>query len=132
MSSDPVVVKEIVLPESIITLKSDGVVYVHFKKDQVLDVPLQLRMLEAYCTITNNALTPFVFEAEEGLIVTKEARDNAILIEESSPCKAMAIVVDNVAYAMIGNFYLKFNKPKRPYRVFKNRRDALEWLKGHL
>lgn len=132
MSSEPAVIKEIILPEVTISLKNDGITYVFFKKNCVLDVTLQLRMLDIYNEITNKKLTPFIFEADEGLIVTKEARDNAITIEESSPCKAMAVVVTNIAYALIANFYMKFNKPKRPYKVFSKRAEALEWLKGYL
>lgn len=128
MSQEPQIVREIDLKEVRISLKSDGIVYVLLKANTVLDIELQMRMLEAYNVVTEKKLTPFIFEAEEDINVTKEARDNAILIEEISPCKAMAVIVDNIAYAMIGNFYLKFNKPKRPYKVFKNRKEALEWL----
>jgi hypothetical protein len=126
--NEPEIVKEIDLKEVRISLKSDGIVHVLLKANSVLDIELQMRMLDAYNVVTEKKLTPFIFEAEDGINVTKEARDNAILIEEISPCKAMAVVVDNIAYAMIGNFYLKFNKPKRPYKVFKNRKDGLDWL----
>lgn len=125
------VIKELDLPEANIALKSDGIVYVLLKDNITLDVELQTRMLEAYCIVTDKTLIPFIFEAGEGIIVTKEARDNAILIEDISPCKAMAIVVNNIAYAMIGNFYLKFNKPKRPYKVFKSREEGLKWLEQY-
>lgn len=128
MTQEPQIVREIDLKEVRISLKSDGVVYVLLKANTVLDIELQMRMLEAYNVVTEKKLTPFIFEAEDGINVTKEARDNAIILEEISPCKAMAVIVDNLAYAIIGNFYLKFNKPKRPYKVFKNRKDALDWL----
>jgi hypothetical protein len=122
------IIKEVDLPEVHIALKSDGIVHVMLKDHMVLDIELQMRMLEAYKVVTSEVLTPFIFEAGEGINITKEARDNAIIIEEISPCKAMAVIVNNIAYAMIGNFYLKFNKPKRPYKVFRKREDGLEWL----
>lgn len=117
------------LPEALMEFKSDGIVHVTFKKNCVLDIELQMRMLAKYHWLTNSEPTPFIFESEEGLTVTKEARDNAIIIEEQSPCKAMAVVVENLAYKIIANFYMTFNKPKRPYKVFSNKKDALEWLK---
>lgn len=129
MPKEPNIIKEVDAEEFKVTLKSDGIVYVLFKENCVLDVPLQDKMLKEYIAVTENKLCPFIFEAEDGINVTKEARDNAIIMEEASPCMAMAVVVNNIAYAMIGNFYLKFNKPKRPYKVFKNREDGLEWLK---
>lgn len=129
MSTENSVIKEIKLPEVSIQLRSDGIVYVKLLENTVLDVPLQMRMLDSYQEITSQKLTPFLFESEGGVTITKEARDNAIPLEEISPCKAMAVVVTNIAYAIIANFYLKFNKPKRPYKVFKNREDAILWLR---
>jgi len=132
MLYEPSIVKEIRMPEGTIQLKSDGILYVKLFENIVLDVPLQLRMLEFYHDITSRQLTPFLFEGESGVTVTKEARDNAIHLEERSPCKAMAVVVTNIPAAIVANFYLRFNKPKRPYRVFKQREDAIDWLKKHL
>lgn len=128
MTGDPEIIKEIDEQEFNLKLKSDGIVYVLFKENTVLDIPLQNKMLKSYIAVTDNKLTPFLFEAEDGLIVTKEARDNAIVIEESSPCMAMAVIVSNIAYAMIANFYMKFNRPKRPYKVFNKREDGVKWL----
>jgi len=123
------ILKEIYLKEASIVLRTDGIIHVHFSKDTVLDIPLQLRMLEKYKEITEGKLTPFLFTASEDVNVTPEARDNAIKIEEESPCYGAAVVVTNIAYLLIANFYLKFNRPKRPYKVFKNEEVAVEWLK---
>lgn len=123
------ILREIVLKEACISLRSDGIIHVHFNKDTVLDIPLQLKLLEKYNEITDGKLMPFLFTASEEVNITPEARDNAVKIEEESPCYGAAVVVTNIAYLLIANFYLKFNKPKRPYKVFKNEADAVEWLK---
>lgn len=128
MSPEPKILKEVDATEFKVALKSDGIVYVFFKDNCVLDIPLQNKMLKEYIAVTGGKLTPFLFEAGDNLIVTKEARDNAISMEEISPCAAMAIIVENIAYAMIANFYMKFNKPKRPYKVFSKREEGLKWL----
>jgi len=132
MSSDLTVIKEVVLPELSVSLKSDGIVYVKYNQDVTLDIPLQAKSLEAFNEVTKKKLTPFLFEADLGISVTKEARDNAIVMEDQTPCKATAVLVQNIAYALIANFYMKFNKPKRPYKVFNNREEAVDWLKGYL
>ncbi|MDI1353515.1 MAG: hypothetical protein PSX36_01265 [bacterium] len=128
MASQTTLIKEIRIPEGFIQLRSNGIVYVKLFENTILDVPLQLRMLACYQEITERKLTPFLFEGEGGVTVTKEARDNAVHLEDISPCKAMAVVVTTIAIAIIANFYFKFNKPKRPYKVFKNQQDAVTWL----
>jgi len=123
------IIKEIYLPEASIVLREDGIVHVRYHKNIVLDIPLQLKMLEKFNEITKGKLTPFLFTAADGVHVTPEARDNAVKTEEDSPCNGTAVVVTNIAYLLIANFYLKFNKPKRPYKVFKDEEAAIEWLK---
>lgn len=128
LSPDREFVREIKIPEATIRLRTDGIVHVTFSSHITLDVPLQLRMLELYKQLTGDKKLPFIFSAYEGVIVTKEARDNAIILEDEAPVSAVAIIADNLAYRIIANFYLKVNKPKNPYRVFKKLDEAVEWL----
>ncbi len=121
-------ITEIDLIEANISLKSNGIVYVLFKDNCVLDIDLQLHMLDEYNKITNHKPTPFIFFAGDNVTVTKEARDNAVSLEDRSPLCATAVVITSLAYKLIAEFYMKFNKPKRPYKIFKNEKDALEWL----
>lgn len=123
------ITKEINLPEASISLREDGIVHVHYHENVLIDIPLQLKMLEEFNEITRSKLTPFIFTASDGVQVTLEARDNAIKSEENTPCYGTAVIVTNTAYNLIANFYLKFNKPKRPYRVFSNKEAAVKWLK---
>ncbi|MDX2174493.1 MAG: hypothetical protein SFY56_15425 [Bacteroidota bacterium] len=122
-------VSEIDFMEANIALKSNGIVYVLFKDHCVLDIDLQLKLLDAYNEITDFKKTPFMFFAGENVTITKEARDNATNLEDKSPLSATAIIISNLAYKLIAEFFIKFNKPKRPYKIFKNEKEAVEWLK---
>lgn len=126
------IIKQVNLPEASISLREDGIVHVHYNENTELDVPLQMKMLKIFQGITDRKLSPFLITASDGLNVTVEARDNAIAIEEISPCYGTAVIVNNLAYVLIANFYLKVNKPKRPYQILKNEEDAIVWLKTFL
>lgn len=123
------IIKEIDTPKVYLALRKDGIGYVYLKDHTELNIELQTELLKHYDDLNDKKLTPFLFEAGEGVTITKEARDNATLIEDISALKASAVVVDNLAYKMIANFYLAFNKPKRPYKVFSKREEAIQWLK---
>lgn len=41
-----------------------------------------------------------------------------------------AIVISNFAQKLVADFYLKFNKPPMPTKIFKSREKALEWILG--
>ena len=126
---DLLIVKEIDFKSFKISLKSNGIVYVLFKDHCLINIELQNKLLHLYSDITGGKLMPFIFLAAENVSVTKEAKENAIYIEDQSMCGASAVVVNTLAYKLIANFYLKVNKPKRPYRVFSNVQDAEIWLK---
>jgi hypothetical protein len=101
----------------------------HFKDNATIDVAEQMEHLENLKKITEGKSTPFVVTAGYGVTITKDARDNAILIEHLSPLCATAVVVDNIAYKLIAEFYLKVQKPKQPYKVFSDADKAFEWCK---
>ncbi len=123
------IIKELDYPDVNLQLKSNDIVYVLFKENCTLDIPLQLRLLDYYIDITERKLMRFIFLAADNVSVTKEARDNAILIEDQSMVGASALIINNLAYKIIANFYMKVNKPKRPLKAFGNEEDAIEWLK---
>ncbi len=122
------VVKEIDSIEVNIRLKTNNIVYVFIKDNCTIDVDLQTKLLESYDQITEGKLMPFIFFAGDNVTLTKEARDNAILIEHQSMVAATAVVITNLAYKIMANFYMQFNKPKRPYKIFSNELDAIDWL----
>jgi hypothetical protein len=87
-----------------------------------------MRLLEHYHDMTGGKLMPFIVMAAENVSITKEARDNAVKIEDVSMIGASAVIATSLPYKLIANFYLKFNKPKRPFKVFSNEDDAVAWL----
>jgi hypothetical protein len=107
------IVRQIEIPEASIKLRSDGIIMVNYKKNITLDVDLQVRMREIYLKLTNNKKSMFVFQADEGFALTKEARENSEKLAGSSPILAYAIIVNN---------------PKVAFKLFPNVDDAIKWL----
>jgi hypothetical protein len=114
---------------SIITIHESGIGQMHFKDGIILGLTEQMEHLEAMIKIADGKKMPFVVTAGKHVNITPEARDNAILIEDISPVCATGVVVQNLAYRLIADFYLKINKPKTPYRVFTDKRAAFEWCR---
>lgn len=122
------IIKKVETAQYIIGVRDDGIIHVFYKEHAELDVKLQLEMLDVYIELCENKPYPFIFGAEEYITVTKEARDNALSLEDKSPLAVSAILVKNLAHKLIADFYLKFNKPRRPYKVFKNFEEGIDWL----
>lgn len=60
---------------------------------------------------------------------SKDSREYIASEEVSAILKADALVIKGLAMRIIGNGYLKINKPKRPTRLFNSREEAIDWLK---
>ncbi len=112
----------------IVTLRPDGIVHVSFLPHTEITVEFQQVLLDMYYEVTGGKKSLFVFDGGEFVSITKEARENAVAIEETTPTKASAIVVKNLAQKIIADFYYKVNRPKQPYKVFWQFDKAIEWL----
>ncbi len=63
--------------------------------------------------------------------ITKEAREHFGKIEDSH-MKAVALVTSSPVSTVFGNFFLRFNKPMLPVRLFSSEIQAHDWLKSFL
>ena len=103
----------------------------HYKKNTTLDVPLQNQMRKIYIDLTGGIPSKFLFTAEEGFTITPEAKKNAPRTLEESPIESYALIVNNLAYRLIVNFYFKVMKPEGNYKLFDNVNEAILWLHSH-
>ncbi|HEY6162883.1 MAG TPA: hypothetical protein VI112_16760 [Bacteroidia bacterium] len=130
MAAHPLIKERtITIKEADITLRSDGIISILYKEGTVIDLDVQKRVLDVFIELTGNVKRPMLFEALDQCSVTKEARDNAVKMEDKVPASAYAVVAQSLAYKLIANFYLRVNKPRSPYRVFNNKDEAMDWLR---
>jgi len=61
--------------------------------------------------------------------VTSEARAAAASKEVCHNAIAKAIVTKSLAQRLVANFFLRFNKPPVPTKLFSIEKEAMDWLK---
>jgi len=122
------IVKIIQIKGMNIELYDDGIVHLTYLKGETIDIDDKKAELKANLDITNGIKHPFLFSFEPFVTITKEAKEHSIKIELEQPFLAVAVVVENLAYQIMADFYFKFYKPKVAYKVFKTESKAIEWL----
>lgn len=122
------ILKTIDVEEARIELRSDGILRVVFKDNLVMDVSVQEKLFELYLEICDGEKYGFLFEAMDNVTITKEARDNSKKLEKRAPSLGTAVIANSLPYKLIANFYMKFNKPKIPFKVFRKQEEAIDWL----
>jgi hypothetical protein len=123
------IVKTISLPSMSVSLCKQGVIYVRYLEGQVIDVKEKIQEKKALQEIASGKKHPVLISFESYVTITKEAKEYSVLIEMEQPFLAVAILVENLAYQLMADFYFKFYKPKIAYKVFKSEEKAVEWLK---
>lgn len=123
-------VKRIDHEQLIVAMRQDGIVHVAFLPNTEITVELQSVMVDLYNQLTLGEKHYFIFEGGEFVSITREARENAIQMEDSTPTIASAIIVKNLGQKIIADFYYKVNRPKQPYKVFWSFEKGIEWLKS--
>ncbi len=78
---------------------------------------------EKYCVLLD-ATNPFT--------VSPEARALIAGKEFSSERIAAAFVITSLANMLIGNFFIKVNKPSSPTKIFSTEENAFQWLKAEV
>lgn len=68
----------------------------------------------------------------EFIQVGDDARKYAAGEDSNKYTIADAFVINSIALKLVGNFYIRYNKPVRPTRIFNNEEDALVWLRNFL
>jgi hypothetical protein len=61
--------------------------------------------------------------------ISKEARELSAQELISRNCLAKAIVITSLAHRLLGQFFIQFDKPPTPVKLFESEAEGLEWLK---
>lgn len=69
-----------------------------------------------------------LFEGEDGSSISAAARSAAASDDYFKHVAALALYSDKILESIMGNLFLKINKPKVPTRFFDKRTEALDWL----
>jgi hypothetical protein len=71
-------------------------------------------------------------QGAEFFTLTKEARALGASKEYSDHIHAVAFYTTNASLLLVGNMYLKIDKPQAPTKIFGNLNTATEWLQEQM
>jgi len=122
-------VMEIETRSAYISLEDEIILVARMKEGVDIDVDHILENFEAMAQFNPINDFPILLDAGNHMNITKEARELAASKGLAPNRSAMAIMVPSISIRLLGNFYIKVNKPARPTQLFTNRELAIQWLK---
>lgn len=99
-----------------------------FIKNKEIDRADVIKMHQEVMLLTGKKKHCNLFRATDFLNVSSEARKEGEKEEYTEGLVAQAFVATNLAQKLIGNFIMRFNKPKVNTRMFSTDVEAKEWL----
>ncbi len=115
-----------ILEENIILVKLDTSRHDQMGAEEAIEIAETIEKIckgEKHCILTDTT----------GVVGQVEPLAREILSTHagySKVRKAEAFVVESLANRLIANFYIKFNRPKNPTKIFNNYDRALAWLRA--
>jgi hypothetical protein len=110
-------------------LRSDGILHSHTSSGLEFNVESLKKFNMVMGEMVNYRKVPLLITLDEFAIPPVETRVFWAKKESCPYASADAYIAVNIGHKIIGNFYLKFNRPGRPTKIFTNQDDAVTWLK---
>ncbi len=110
------------------TLYVNGIMHVLFKKDCFVEIDDVKEVVDWVGTLGSDRKYVNLMEAEPNSEVDAEVRAFASSNNQNQYTIADGMVMTSQAHRILSNFYLKFNKPVKPTKVFTNKEKAIQWL----
>ncbi len=115
--------------DSLLFWEEDHIICYMYKKP-VLDQDMAKLAVETRLRVTNEAPCLLVTDLRHIKNTTKEARAYYISNNPKDLVKAVALITPSIVSTIIANFFINFNSPKIPIKMFTHMDKAIEWLKG--
>ncbi len=110
-------------------MRKDGIIHVQFEAGFVGGLEHARHQVSIINQLRGNRKALVLAIYEEDNSFSKEAREYVASDEVSDIVAADAFVIKGLALRILGNGYLRINKPRRPGRLFNSRTQAIAWLK---
>lgn len=112
--------------------RSDGILHSHTSSNLEFNVNSLKKFNVVMGEMVNYKKVPLLITFDEFAIPPLETR---VFWAEKDSCpwsSADAYITATFGHKLIGNFYLKFNKPGRPTKMFVSEKEAARWLKSFI
>lgn len=115
-----------------IKLRSDGILHSHTSSAIDFDIESLKQFNVVMAKMLNNQKAPLLITFDQFAIPPDETRGFWAKKESCPLALADAYVTASLGHKIIGNAYLKFNKPGRPTKIFNDEDSAVQWLQSFL
>ena len=120
------------LKTALVFLRPDGIIQINTKEIDEMCLADFKEIVDVIGMLGEGGKRPVLSIAKGYINIDKEARAFSANKEGTRFTLADAFVLNSFALKLVGNFYLKFDKPIIPTKIFTEEDQAVAWLKTFL
>lgn len=111
---------------------ADGIMYLRLKEGSEFDLPAIQEQYAVQDELTGNDRYAVLVDATHHVSMTKECRE--FMAAYANPRRRATALLTryNLATIILANFYMRFNSPRIPTRMFNEEEEAVQWLRQML
>lgn len=108
-------------------LRKDNILHIFFKSKIIVDLKTQIELLKVYDRVSNSINTAYMIEGGDFIRLKKEAQRHVQERENELKHISLYVIVKNNAQRIIANFFYKFYKPNKPFKIVGSFDEAVQW-----
>jgi len=124
--------KKIELDKVIIELLDSNLLLISLKENITIEGEDVLEIKKHNLDLMKGNNYAIVFDSGHYTSVSKEARELMTSSKVEKNRVASAFIIYSLSQKILGNFYLKVNKPNVPTKLFSDKEKAITWIKEEL
>lgn len=113
-------------------LRKDGIVEIRYADDHVASLPETRELAEIIALLGDQKPVAVLRIAGEYSDIFTGVREFLASETAQKNMLADAIVIRSLPQRILGNFYLKVNRPRKPTRLFTSVSEAERWLRDFI
>ena len=112
-----------------IYLQTNGILRIEIAKTDEITISNVKEFLEVIKELGEGKAFCNLIVVKDFIHIDSETRKFNASEEANMYTIAEALIIKSSALRIVGNFYIRFNKPTRPTRIFTRENEATTWLK---
>jgi hypothetical protein len=112
------------------SLRSDGLLLLEVDEDTNTTEVIVKEAIEAIGKTAKGKCYPLLVISGKNTTIETAAMEYISKEGINPHSTAVAFLISSISQKLLGNFYLSFNRPKKPTRMFTSVDDAVAWLHG--
>lgn len=114
-------------------LNKDGIIIQEAMNDRYLDLEMAKEEVATFIKLTAGRKCPLlVISNHNRKGMSREARNYYISDFLTNHGSAVALYTNSIIMKLVGSFFLGWNKPPYPFKIFDNKQAALNWLEKYV